>query len=94
MWSSGSTNWYWIHALDDGKLLYEYLYSIAGTNYVYARNYMYSKVGPYRVFSENTNNIYLVLDNTYLATINNLGTPITKTADRTLKIVYTLTETS
>ena len=28
----------------------------------------------------------------YLGTINNLGTPVTKTADKTMKITYTLTE--
>ena len=29
----------------------------------------------------------------YLATINNLATPVIKTADKTMKITYTLTET-
>ena len=29
----------------------------------------------------------------YLATINNLDTPVIKTADKTMKITYTLTET-
>ena len=28
----------------------------------------------------------------YFGTINNLGTPVTKTADKTMKITYTLTE--
>ena len=28
----------------------------------------------------------------YLATINNLSTPVTKTADQTMKITYTVTE--
>ena len=28
----------------------------------------------------------------YLGTINNLGAPVTKTADKTMKITYTLTE--
>ena len=34
----------------------------------------------------------LVLNSPYLATINNLTTPVQKTADKTMKITYTLTE--
>ena len=35
---------------------------------------------------------YLVKNPLYLATINNLGTPVTKTAAQTMKVTYTLTE--
>lgn len=35
----------------------------------------------------------LYLYTPYLATINNLATPVIKTADKTMKITYTLTET-
>ena len=34
----------------------------------------------------------LYLYTPYLATINNLGTPVIKTADKTMKITYTITE--
>ncbi len=41
----------------------------------------------------NPNNYYcmIAVNPYYLATINNLSTPITKTADKTMKITYTLT---
>ena len=35
----------------------------------------------------------LYLYTPYLATINNLSTPVIKTADKTMKVTYTLTET-
>lgn len=35
---------------------------------------------------------YFLLLTTYLATINNLSTPVTKTADKTMKITYVVTE--
>ena len=35
----------------------------------------------------------LYLYTPYLATINNLATPVIKTADKTMKITYTLMET-
>ncbi len=34
----------------------------------------------------------LYLYTPYLATINNLGTPVIKTTDKTMKITYTITE--
>ena len=34
----------------------------------------------------------LYLFTPYLATINNLGIPVIKTADKTMKITYTITE--
>lgn len=42
----------------------------------------------------NVYNLYreLFLITPYLATINNLGTPVIKTADKTMKITYTITE--
>lgn len=45
----------------------------------------------YRAFNE-TLYKYLYLHTPYLGTINNLSSPILKTADKTMKITYTLTE--
>ena len=50
------------------------------------REWVYSHYG-YRNYKD------LYLYTPYLATINNLGTPVIKTADKTMKITYTLTET-
>ena len=46
------------------------------------------------MFQSNVYNLYreLFLITPYLATINNLGTPVIKTADKTMKITYTITE--
>ena len=49
------------------------------------REWMYSYYN-YYVYKE------LYLYTPYLATINNLGTPVIKTADKTMKITYTITE--
>lgn len=49
------------------------------------REWMYSSNG-YRLYKE------LYLYTPYLATINNLATPVIKTADKTMKITYTITE--
>ena len=38
--------------------------------------------------------LYIELDHTMLMSINNLETPVTKTADKTMKITYTLTYTN
>ena len=43
-------------------------------------------------YSEYTLYRELYLFTPYLATINNLGTPVIKTADKTMKITYTITE--
>ena len=51
------------------------------------RESMYSS-SYYYVYKE------LYLYTPYLATINNLGTPVIKTADKTMKITYTITEES
>lgn len=51
------------------------------------RESMYSS-SYYHVYKE------LYLYTPYLATINNLGTPVIKTADKTMKITYTITEES
>ena len=55
--------------------------------------------GPYLFgyIYRNDNYDYRIVSNTslipqYLATINNLSSPVTKTADKTMKITYTLTE--
>lgn len=58
------------------------------------------EIGPFRIGygSSTANNSRLLYKNLYLhtpylGTINNLSTPILKTADKTMKITYTLTET-
>lgn len=40
-----------------------------------------------------SNNGTFAIRTDYLATINNLGTPVVKTADKTMKVIYTLQET-
>lgn len=52
--------------------------------------------GPYYIKSTYVANrgdtVEVGVSNTYLATINNLAAPVTKTAEKTMKVVYTLTE--
>lgn len=56
------------------------------------------EVGPYRlgynVYKDGNTQLQktLLLHTPYLGTINNLSSPILKTADKTMKIIYTLTE--
>lgn len=57
------------------------------------------EIGPYRLgyylstsFSSSIFHKTLYLHTPYLGTINNLSTPVLKTADKTMKITYTLTE--
>lgn len=53
------------------------------------------EIGPFRLgYGEYDDRLYkkLFLHTPYLGTINNLSTPILKTADKTMKITYTLTE--
>lgn len=57
------------------------------------------ELGPYRLgfgttssYSSNNFHKFAYLHTPYLGTINNLPTPILKTADKTMKITYTLTE--
>ena len=51
------------------------------------------KNGAYLAYNYNykTNNISVMKDPRYLATINNLTNPVTKTASKTMKVTYTLT---
>lgn len=51
--------------------------------------------GPYQLWANSYspyNGLYLFVRTPYLATINNLSTPVTKTSDRTMKVTYTITE--
>ena len=53
------------------------------------------EIGPFRLgYGTFDGKLYkrLFLSTPYLGTINNLSTPILKTADKTMKITYTLTE--
>lgn len=53
------------------------------------------EMGPFRIGYRASNETlykYLYLHTPYLGTINNLSSPILKTADKTMKITYTLTE--
>lgn len=95
LWKN-SMSYFWFIALDDGEILYE---DISSVSKGYSKSDLpFGHFGPYFIYESWSYNDFrgylLHLDNTYLATINNLSTPITKTADRTLKIVYTLTEAS
>lgn len=48
----------------------------------------------FSIYPQGGNRVYstILLDPTYLATINNLATPVEKTADKTMKITYILRE--
>ncbi|MCH3943068.1 MAG: hypothetical protein WAY93_05715 [Atopobiaceae bacterium] len=50
-----------------------------------------SPVGPYEASCNSTNSYLSVID-PVLLTINNLGSPVTKTADKTMKVIYTLSK--
>lgn len=50
------------------------------------REWMYRYSSDYDLYRE------LYLFTPYLATINNLSSPVIKTADKTMKITYTITE--
>lgn len=78
----------WRVVVDDGKILAEWNIPNASS----FTSQTYGNFGPYIIPFNTSSGNELNMKTTYLATINNLGTPITKTADRTLKIVYTLTE--
>ena len=46
------------------------------------------------VWSDNQTRIDILRDQTYIASINNLSAPVTKTPEKTMKIVYRLTFTN
>lgn len=55
------------------------------------------RLGPYTLYLDIDGNnvdfgVAVGLDLRYIATVNNLAEPVTKTSDRTMKITYTLTE--
>ena len=56
--------------------------------------YYYEPTAPYFIWSGSSNyNLILEIDTSYLATINNLSTTVTKTNGQTMKVTYTITET-
>lgn len=55
--------------------------------------YLYNWYYSYWSGSGNYDRFNVALFPQYLATINNLSSPVTKTADKTMKITYTITET-
>ena len=56
--------------------------------------YYYEPTAPYFIWSGSSNyNLILGIDTSYLATINNLSTTVTKTNGQTMKVTYTITET-
>lgn len=65
---------------------YTHIWSVCGCDFIYMTSYEIN-------YSLNTSNtgIYLNFNPMYLATINNLSQPVTKTADMSMKITYTLT---
>lgn len=81
----------WTVVLNNGKIVKEWDASLS-----YDTSAIYGLIGSYylatQTYSGAPASKALRSKTTYLATINNLASPITKTADRTLKIVYTLTE--
>jgi len=74
----------------DGNAYNSYYYAYSGTNMLPVHSW-----GPYTLFA-NSNSSYqgllLHVRTPYLATINNLTTPVTKTSAQTMKITYTITE--
>ena len=58
--------------------------------------YCYKNIFPFYIYgysSSSTKGFGLYIDYTYLATINNLATTVTKTNGQTMKITYDITET-
>lgn len=55
------------------------------------KTFVYQEYYQFHNFFYFSKDLYLFTP--YLATINNLSTPVIKTADKTMKITYTLTET-
>jgi hypothetical protein len=92
-----STSYDWGFALADGQMVAEDIGRCCVPNrsadsyWNSSYAWMAGHVGPF-CFVRNDESISVYLDNTALMTIDNLSSPITKTADRTLKVVYTLTE--
>lgn len=97
--TKNNVTYYWTMALDNGEIIFEEISTTTNSYFTTKDAFVFGHFGPYVIIGT-YNSIYgmmsfrIALDNTYLATINNLATPITKTANRTLKIVYTLTEAS
>ncbi|MBQ8195295.1 MAG: hypothetical protein IJZ47_07990 [Oscillospiraceae bacterium] len=65
--------------------------SYNGSYYIYRYAYTYIDLHPY-CLGQYGSTAYLFLDRTYLATINNLATTVTKTKEQTMKITYDITE--
>lgn len=90
----------WLVAvLNDGKIVKEWQAPGSGSGSIFTdsdNHALFGLIGPYQFLDSygtgSDAGKVLYSKSTYLATINNLGSPITKTADRTLKIIYTLTE--
>lgn len=83
---------------EDGLLVYRSNIKFNDNNYSSERMmYCYKDIYPFRLggyyYSSSTyGGILLYIDYTYLATINNLATTVTKTSGQTMKITYDLTE--
>ena len=64
-------------------------------SYINRHIYVYQNISPYYLCQytySGTSRLYIGRNNTYLATINNLATTVTKTSAQTMKITYDLTE--
>lgn len=82
----------------------EFKYMYKGGDWSYSGNTIFiigninDEVGYYYGNGTNSSNFTtlaasaLTYNNHFLSTINNLSTPITKTADKTMKVIYTITE--
>lgn len=78
----------------DDKIIKNYGKDYPGSPFNYVRTPTI-EMGPFRIgYGINNGTLYkcLYLHTPYLGTINNLSSPILKTADKTMKITYTLTE--
>ena len=97
LWISGGTAPGWL--TEDGELVRGVQISWANSTWSESRGiYCYKNIYPFYIYgytfpnpTESSFNLYI--DYTYLATINNLATTVTKTSGQTMKITYDITET-
>ena len=84
---------------EDGELVMGVQISWASSAWSEGRGiYCYKNIYPFYIYgytfpNPTESSFHLYIDYTYLATINNLATTVTKTSGQTMKITYDITET-
>lgn len=93
LYMSSGTNPTWL--TEDGEFVTGV--QISWANYAHGRGvYCYKDIYPFYIHGyvwSSDKGFQLYIDYTYLATINNLATTVTKTSGQTMKITYDITET-